>query len=29
MKNFTELEEKQLITKIWKVHDEIFSMPAK
>ena len=29
MKNFSKIEEQQLITKIWKVHDEIFSLPAK
>ena len=29
MKNFEYAEEQKLIRKIWKIHDEIFSIPAK
>ena len=29
MKNFSDLEAKKLVKKIWKVHNEIFSLPAK
>ncbi len=29
MKNFSYLEEQKLIHKFWKLHDRIFSMPAK
>lgn len=29
LKNFTYAEEQKLIRKIWKIHDQIFSIPAK
>ena len=29
MKNFEYAEEQKLIHQIWKVHDEVFSIPAK